>query len=116
MPQPLHKPQFGPPMTIRVVPCSSGKDVELLDHNNTRVHRAVSSTEAFALRTLAGLVVMASVHDQDQPTPDVVLERLSERDRRRLAPHLRMILQDLTERLTGYASRVEALVPPDTGE
>lgn len=116
MSQPPTKPQIGPPMRVKVVSCGTGQEAALFDDKNNRVHRSVSPTEAFALRKLAEMIVMANLNDRYEPTPDVVLERLPERDRRRLAPHLRMNLQDLTERLTGYASRVEALVPPDTGE
>lgn len=77
-----------------------------------RLHIKYASMEGLALRKLAQAAVAARLTDKWAPTADELLERMTEADRARFAPHLRQSAQDIAEMMAATVGRIDALMAP----
>lgn len=81
-----------------------------------RLHIEYASMEGVALRKVAQAAVAARITDKWAPTADEILERMTEADRAKLAPHLRQSAQDIAETMAATVSRIDALMAPPVTE
>lgn len=77
-----------------------------------RLHIKYANMEGLALRKLAQAAVAARLTDKWAPTADELLERMTEADRARFAPHLRQSAQDIAEMMAAAVGRIDALMAP----
>lgn len=112
-------PRFGPHITLTIerrdeaVCATLSQDSALPGDLRLSEHAA---SEGLALRKLAQLAVAARITDRWAPTADEVLERMSEADRAKFAPHLRQSAQDIAEMMAATVGRIDALMAPTATE
>jgi hypothetical protein len=114
----MSKPRFGPHVNLTIerrdetVCVTLSQDSALPDGLRLSEYAA---SEGLALRKLAQIAVAARLTDQWAMTANELLERMSEADRARFAPHLRQSAQDIAEMMSATVGRIDALMAV-TGE
>ncbi len=107
-------PRFGTPIVLDVQRDSEGRYTAVLEQAgpaaDTLAGTTPCRTEAFALRQLAQRVVVLPMLYPDRIKADELLERMSESDRAKFAPHLRQSAQDIAEMMAATVGRIDALM------
>lgn len=111
----MSKPRFAPFVHLTIerngdlVSVTLSQDSALPDQ---RLHIEYANMEGLALRKVAHAAVAARITDKWAPSADELLERMTEADRVKLAPHLRQSAQDIAEMMAATVGRIDALMAP----
>ena len=111
----MSKPRFGPHVQLTIehkdeVICATLSQDSALP-GDLRCSEFAAS-EGLALRKVAQAAVAARLTNQWAPTADEILERMTEADRAKFAPHLRQSAQDIAEMMAAAVGRIDALMAP----